>query len=91
MNVVEIYSKAYCPFCQRAKALLFSKQIEFQEYEISIDVALQQQMRKRSGRHTVPQIFVNNQHIGGSDELAEANAKGELDELLGLTNTVIAR
>lgn len=90
MNTVEIYAKGYCPFCHRAKALLSSKGIEFIEYEVTTDEALQREMRARSGRHTVPQIFINEHHIGGSDELAEANDSGLLDELLGLTNTTAA-
>ena len=83
MNTVEIYSKNSCPYCHRAKALLTNKAIEFKEYEISTDAALQQQMQERSGRRTVPQVFINNKHIGGSDELSAANASGLLDELLG--------
>lgn len=82
MNIVEIYSKNSCPYCQRAKALLTNKDIEFKEYEISTDAALQQQMQERSGRRTVPQVFINNKHIGGSDELSAANTSGLLDELL---------
>ena len=82
MNTVEIYTKSYCPFCHRAKALLTSKGITFVEYEISSDLALQEQMQQRSSRHTVPQVFINNRHIGGSDELAQANTSGLLDELL---------
>ena len=83
MNIVEIYSKDYCPYCQRAKALLTRKGIEFQEYEISTNAVLQQKMQERSGRRSVPQVFINNKHIGGSDELSAANASGLLDELLG--------
>ena len=84
MNKIEIYTKGHCPYCARAKALLDAKGVEYQEYEVSTDLALQQEMRKRSDRRTVPQVFINDQHIGGCDDLAEANRSGLLDELLSL-------
>ncbi|MGQ7848323.1 glutaredoxin 3 [Granulosicoccus sp. 3-233] len=83
MNNIDIYTKTYCPFCKRAKALLDAKGVSYRELEVSTDQALQQQMRERSGRRTVPQIFINNHHIGGSDDLIDANNSGLLDELLG--------
>ncbi len=83
MNNIDIYTKTYCPFCKRAKALLDAKGVSYRELEVSTDQALQQQMRERSGRRTVPQVFINNRHIGGSDDLIEANNSGLLDELLG--------
>lgn len=83
MNKVEIYTKTYCPYCKRAKALLDSKGVDYKEYEISTSQVLQQQMRDRSSRRTVPQVFINDQHIGGSDDLAVANRSGRLDKLLG--------
>lgn len=82
MTNVEIYTKSYCPFCQRAKALLDTKGIDYQDYEISTDAVLQQEMIERSGRRTVPQVFIDKHHIGGSDDLAAAEASGLLDELL---------
>ncbi len=82
MNNVEIYTKSYCPYCHRAKALLDSKGVSYQEYEISTDRARQQEMAERSARRTVPQIFINGQQIGGSDDLAAAQKSGLLDELL---------
>lgn len=82
MNNVEIYTKAYCPYCHRAKALLDSKGIEYKEYEVSRSEALQQKMRERSSRRTVPQVFINGKHVGGSDDLAAANQSGLLDKLL---------
>jgi len=84
MNNIEIYTKSYCPFCKRAKALLDSKGVTYREMEISSDRALQELMRERSGRTTVPQVFINDRHIGGSDDLMDANGSGLLDELLGL-------
>lgn len=84
MSHIEIYTKKYCPYCQRAKALLKSKGVSYEEFEVSNDEALQQEMRARSGRSTVPQVFINNQHIGGSDDLEAANRSGQLNELLDL-------
>jgi len=83
MPHIEIYTKSYCPFCQRAKSLLDSKGASYQEYEVSTDETLQQEMHTRSGRRTVPQVFINNQHIGGSDDLIAAEQSGLLNELLG--------
>jgi len=90
MNSIEIYSKSYCPFCHCAKALLDAKSVDYQEYELSSQPALEQEMRERSGRTSVPQVFINNHHIGGSDELADAQASGLLDELLSAKNKVTA-
>lgn len=84
MLKLEIYTKSYCPYCQHAKALLNAKGVSFLEYEVSTDRALQQEMRGRSASSTVPQIFVDNRHIGGSDDLLDAMDSGLLDELLGL-------
>ena len=84
MSHIEIYTKKYCPYCHRAKALLESKGARYEEFEVSNDEALQQEMRTRSGRRTVPQVFIDNQHIGGSDDLEAANRSGYLNELLGL-------
>jgi len=90
MNRIEIYTKSYCPFCHRAKALLDAKGIDYQEYELSSQPDLEQEMRVRSGRTSVPQVFINDQHIGGSDDLADAQANGTLDQLLGSPRKVIA-
>ena len=90
MTHVEIYTKSYCPFCKRAKALLDSKGISYHEYEISTDEARAQEMRDRSGRKTVPQVFINYRHIGGSDDLIAAERSGLLDELLGLQQATTA-
>ena len=80
---VEIYSKFLCPYCTRAKKLLESKGIDFEEYEITMDADKRKEMIQRAnGRSTVPQIFINGQHIGGSDDLAELDRGGRLDPLL---------
>jgi glutaredoxin 3 len=80
---VEIYTWARCPFCLRAKALLEEKGIEFAEYKIDGDEAARSQMSKRAnGRRSVPQIFINDQHVGGCDDLYQLDIQGELDPLL---------
>lgn len=80
---VEIYTWARCPYCLRAKDLLNEKGVEFTEYKIDGDEAARSQMAKRAhGRRSVPQIFINDQPIGGSDELHQLEAQDELDPLL---------
>jgi len=83
MTKVEIYTKFLCPYCTRAKALLTKKGVAFEEHDISMGGPLRAQMLERSGgRMTVPQVFINDQHIGGSDELAALDRAGKLDPLL---------
>ncbi len=83
MATVEIYTKWTCPFCARAKALLNQKGAAFEEFEISMDREKLSEMVERSGgRTTVPQVFIDGQHIGGSDDLAALDAKGGLEPLL---------
>lgn len=85
MPKVEIYSKFTCPFCYRAKALLQSKGVDFEEYEVTMDNDLRAQMIERSnGGSTVPQIFIDGQHVGGSDDLAALDREGRLDTMLGV-------
>ncbi len=80
---VEIYTWQTCPFCIRAKLLLWWKGVKFTEYKIDGDQEARNQMAKRAnGRRTVPQIFINNQHIGGCDELYSLDSKAQLDPLL---------
>lgn len=80
---VEIYTWSSCPFCIRAKALLDKKQVKYTEYSIDGDEAARQKMSVRSnGRRSVPQIFINKQHIGGCDDLYALEAQGKLDPLL---------
>ena len=84
MATIEIYTKAFCGFCSRAKSLLDRKGAGFQEIDVTMDRAGFDAMVDRAhGRRTVPQIFIDGKHIGGSDDLAELEAKGELDALLG--------
>ncbi|GAB4321860.1 MAG: glutaredoxin 3 [Leptolyngbyaceae cyanobacterium] len=80
---VEIYTWSTCPFCIRAKALLNKKGVQFTEYCIDGDEVARAEMAKRAnGRRSLPQIFINNQGIGGCDELYALNAQGKLDALL---------
>lgn len=80
---IEIYTWQTCPYCIRAKLLLWWKGAAYTEYKIDGDGGARIRMAERAnGRKTVPQIFVNNQHIGGCDELYTLDAKGQLDSLL---------
>ena len=80
-NVV-VYSTDYCPYCIRARALLDKKDINYQLIDVAHDDALRQEMMTKSGRHTVPQIFINDTPIGGCDDLFALNESGQLDKLL---------
>jgi glutaredoxin 3 len=81
---VEIYTWKFCPFCIRAKALLNQKGVAFTEYAIDGDNQARAAMAERAnGRRSVPQIFINDQHIGGCDDIHALEAQGKLDVLLG--------
>lgn len=82
MAKIEIYTKATCPYCHRAKALLANKGVTFDELPIDGNAELRDVMIQRSGRTTVPQIFIDEQHIGGCDDLYALDARGGLDPLL---------
>lgn len=82
MVAVVIYSTPWCPYCIRAKRLLGEKGVSFTDLDISADPALRQEMIQRSGRHTVPQIWIGEQHIGGCDDLYALERQRKLDELL---------
>ena len=83
MARVELYTKATCPYCGRARKLLDDKGVGYDEYEISQDSAKRSEMIQRSnGRTTVPQIFIGGRHVGGSDDLAELERQGQLDPML---------
>jgi len=80
---VEIYTWRTCPFCVRAKALLDSKGVEYTEYAIDGDEAARSQMaEKTGGKRSVPQIFIEGEHVGGCDDLHALDRKGELDPML---------
>ena len=83
MPTVEIYTKPFCSYCYRAKRLLDSKGIEYQEHEVFFGGPEKEAMIERSGgRTTVPQIFIDGKQIGGCDDLFELESLGRLDELL---------
>lgn len=86
MPVVEIYTKTFCSFCWRAKALLESKGVAFKEISVDFGGAEKQRMVQRAhGRTTVPQIFIGETHVGGCDDLFALERDGKLDSLIGLT------
>jgi glutaredoxin 3 len=81
--VVEIYTKTFCPYCWRAKLLLESKGVEYQEIAVDFGGELKQAMIQRArGRTTVPQIFIGEIHVGGCDDLIALERDGKLDQLL---------
>ncbi|MDB5682661.1 MAG: glutaredoxin [Sphingomonas bacterium] len=83
MAKVEIYTKYMCPYCTRAKRLLADKGAAFEEYDITMGGPKRGEMLQRAnGRSTVPQIFIDDRHVGGSDDLAALEAAGKLDPLL---------
>ncbi len=85
MPKIEIYTKAFCPFCARALSLLRYKDVEFDEIDITLGGAKRTEMIARAdGRTSVPQIFIDNAHIGGCDDLVALDSKGGLDPLIGL-------
>jgi len=83
MATVDIYTKAYCPYCMRALALLTQKSVAYNEIKIDVNPELREEMIERSnGGYTVPQIFINNKHVGGCDELMALEYNQQLDPLL---------
>ncbi len=83
MAKVEIYTKMFCSYCTRAKSLLASKGVDFEEHDISLGGPKRAEMLERArGGYTVPQIFIDDRHVGGSDELAALDHAGKLDALL---------
>ncbi|WP_163338698.1 glutaredoxin 3 [Desulfopila sp. IMCC35008] len=85
MATIEVYSSDRCPYCVKAKALLDRKGVEYKEINVTDDdearVAL---VKKANGVRTVPQIFIDENHVGGCDDLYELDRKGELDPMIGL-------
>ena len=83
MPPITIYTTAFCPYCSMAKRLLSQKGAGFEEIDVGGRPALREEMtRKAGGRHTVPQIWIGDRHVGGCDDLYELDAAGELDPLL---------
>jgi len=79
---VVIYTTRFCPFCVRAKYLLDNKNVPYTEISVDGDRALRAEMTAKAGRHTVPQIWIGDHHVGGCDELMAIERSGELDQLL---------
>ena len=85
MAKIEVFTKFFCPYCSRAKALLERKGVEYQEIDLTTDRAgFDAMVARAGGARTVPQIFIDGKHIGGSDDMAALDARGGLDPLLGL-------
>lgn len=88
---VVLYGTAYCPYCVRARDLLDRKGVSYEDIRLEGDPERRREMEQRSGRRTVPQIFIDEQHVGGSDDLFALDRAGKLDSLLGLGITDIER
>lgn len=82
MNNIIIYSTLICPYCNAAKQLLKNKGLEFQEIRIDMDRQQREIMMEKSGRTSVPQIFINDHHVGGFDDLNALTRSGQLEQLL---------
>ena len=82
MKKIEIYTKSYCSYCHRAKELLRQKGVRFIEYDVTDDPDREQEMRERSGRMTVPEIFIDDALVGGCDNLFALDKQGSLDRML---------
>jgi glutaredoxin 3 len=80
---IVMYTTNWCPYCERARRLLKSKGARFEEIDVESAAEKRAEMQARSGRRTVPQIFIGDTHVGGSDDLAALNDSGRLDALLG--------
>ncbi|HEY4772203.1 MAG TPA: glutaredoxin 3 [Steroidobacteraceae bacterium] len=79
---VVVYLAGWCPYCQRARSLLSKKGVQVREIDVDDDPQLREEMIARSGRRTVPQIFIGEKHVGGCDDLLALDERGELDRLL---------
>ena len=82
MSQVVVYSSDYCPYCTRAKQLLQSKKVAFDEIKVDGKPAVRAEMAQKAGRTSVPQIWIGTQHIGGCDDLFALERAGKLDALL---------
>ena len=85
---VVMYATGWCPYCGRARELLEQKGVAFEEIDVDVTPTARAEMLARSGRRTVPQIFIGETHVGGCDDLLDLDARGGLDKLLqsGVTN-----
>jgi len=80
---IVMYRQGFCGYCSAARKLLKSKEVEFDEIDVTLNAGRRREMKDRSGRNTVPQIFIDDEHIGGYDDLAALDRDGRLDEMLG--------
>lgn len=85
---VVMYSGEQCPYCVRARRLLEKKGVAFREIKIDQSPELRAEMEQLSQRRTIPQIFIHGQHIGGFDDMAALDSRGELDKLLAATSRI---
>jgi glutaredoxin 3 len=86
---VEIYTWRTCPFCIRAKSLLNKKGVEFTEYSIDGDETARAKMAQRAnGKRSLPQIFINDDHVGGCDDIHALESQGKLDDLLAVSSSI---
>lgn len=81
---IEMYTQALCGYCAAAKQLLDSKGIRYENIDVTMEAGRRREMKERSGRKTVPQIFIDDQHIGGYDDIAALDSAGDLNSLLGI-------
>ena len=82
MSKIVMYTTQWCPYCRNAKALLARKGQKFEEIDVEAEPARRREMVERSGRTSVPQIWIGERHVGGCDDLHALERKGELDPLL---------
>ncbi|TGD72620.1 glutaredoxin 3 [Mangrovimicrobium sediminis] len=82
MSAVTLYTTRFCPYCVRARFLLDDKQVEYTDIRVDGKPELRREMMEKSGRHTVPQIWIGDYHVGGYDDLAALERAGRLDKLL---------
>jgi glutaredoxin 3 len=80
---VVMYTTSWCPYCERARRLFASKNVTFEEIDVDSAPGRRAEMQQKSGRRTVPQIFIGDHHVGGSDDLLALEEAGKLDALLG--------
>lgn len=88
MKRIEIYTRSWCPWSIRARGLLQSKGLDFEEIDVTSDREHEAEMIARAGRTSVPQVFIDGAHIGGYDDLAAFDARGELDRRFGRESLV---
>lgn len=87
MPRVVVYSSAFCPYCVRAKNLLTRKGVNYEEIRIDLERDKMLEMMQRSQRRTVPQIFIDDFHVGGYDDMAELDMEGKLDQMLDVSES----